>query len=201
MQIYDLINFKYVIFGIAIIFLIEGCKEKNETSTAWVGKETIDFTLFKQNSWWLYHSTKNNIQDTWRIIGVNEKTLYSTPETQPYNVQYFELLIATKYYDTFIYHIENNFVYFFSKINSGQVQDAYFDNGLDFLSVCDNNKLFYFNSDSTNAVVVRKEFEMETYPCTNIFPKYFLWERNKGLTKMVYYNGDTLELLKHNLKQ
>jgi len=196
---YQLLRYTQITLAILIISQF-GCKDKYQAPTSWVGQETIDFTLFKKNSWWLYKNVNNNFQDTWKIIEVNEKMLLASPKSQPANIQTYELKIATSYNDTFFYRIQNGSLYFYTKKNSGEVQEAYFDNGLKSLSVCDNNKLINVKSDSMSGIVVRKEFEMLPFPCTNIFPRQFVWERKIGLTKFSYQNGDTLILIDYNLK-
>jgi hypothetical protein len=182
-----------------LLLFLSTCK-KDKPETRYVDQETKDFAVFKPGSWWLYQNKKTNERDTWKLVSKKE-SIAMADETTPYNFEQISLIIQTKLNDSFEYLIEERSVMFITNKYFGLFQPAYFENGSNQIGSCDNNYIKVIRRDSFKNQCINREFGLYPGPCTTKFPIYTKWERNKGLTKLAYYNGDTLTLVGQKIEQ
>ncbi len=190
--------FPYILF-ISFLGLFVKCS-KDEHNTEFINQETKDFIVFKPGSWWVYRKNITNEIDTWKLISRSENII-PADETNNYNTEKITMTIYTNLNDSFQYSIENFGADFKTGKYFGLFQAAYFENGKDKIGSCDNNYIRIIKRDSLNGQCIRREFDLYPVPCTTHFPVYTKWERNLGLTKMAYFNGDTFTLIEQNILQ
>lgn len=193
---------KIIYLGFVIATTQYSCTEDySNRETIYINQETKDFIYFKPGTWWLYKNLKTNINDTWKISNRINKII-PPGKTNPYNIENIILSVNTAVYDTFNFDVENNEIIFITKKFNGLNQICYYNNNnINKYGACDNNYIRLLSSDSLDGKCIRLEFDIYPFPCTNFFPKYFVWERHKGLVKMSYPNGDTLVLIEENIIQ
>lgn len=188
-----------VIILFAIILGSYSCRKK-EVDVWRVSQDIKDFTVFKPGTWWLYKNLKTNLEDTWKVLELNQGI--SGIREEPSKFEFIETKISSYTLGKFDLVIKPYGAELSGQSLFDYVDVCFFENSSKVgNNICNDHTVRLIHTDSLAGICVTKEFDLYPNTCSGKYPKFYKWKRNIGLVEMAFENSDTLVLQAYNILQ